>query len=129
MGDGPARVIELGVDIFPRRMNVAGTSYIRAAPVPYPGIPPVEPGQQVNIKIQGQTVLTQPIIDGILGVASGAAGAATPTMQLCTVGTVHYLDANSTRRLTSFFRIYNPQRLRFMRAPEDDEYAEWDYEA
>ena len=73
--------------------------------------------------------MTQQIIDGIHGGQAGEVEIWQRTIELCAVGTIHYLDQNGTRRITSFFRIYDANRMRFMRAPEDDEYAEWDYEA
>lgn len=69
--------------------------------------------------------MRQEIINGIRGSPKIEERA---WLDLCVVGTLHYLDANRTRRLTSFFRLYSPCRLRFMRAPDEDEYAEWEYE-
>jgi hypothetical protein len=131
IGDTDARIIEMGADIFPRRIGFAGLALIGAAPKPYPDVPRVAPGQQANLQVRGGLPLTQQIIDGIHGQqAPGVANlGVVRTIDLCVVGTIHYLDDNGTRRLTSFFRIYNPDRLRFKRAPEDDEYAEWEYEA
>jgi hypothetical protein len=127
IGDGDAEITELGVDIFWRRIDMAGTGMFRATP----GLSPfgplmIAPGQQVNIGIKGGQTLRQEIINGIRGSPNIEER---PWLHLCVVGTIHYLDANRTHRLTSFFRIYNPDRLRFMRAPDDDEYAEWEYEA
>jgi hypothetical protein len=127
IGDGDAQIIEIGADIFVRRKNMAGTAAMGATPRPYP-VPRVAPGQQANLQVRGGLPIKQQTIDGIQGTVVGTI--VTPrTTELCAVGTIHYLDANGTRRLTSFFRVYNPDRLRFVRAPEDDEYAEWDYEA
>lgn len=44
------------------------------------------------------------------------------------LGIIHYRDANDTVRVTSFFRVYDPRRRRFMYAPKDDEFADWEYE-
>jgi hypothetical protein len=126
VGDGDAEITELSADIFVRRIDTAGTGTIVAPIVPYPGLPPISPGQQANIDIRGRAALMQQEINGINGSPNAGED---PWLHLCAVGTIHYLDANRTHRLTSFFRIYNPNRLRFMRAPDDDQYAEWDYEA
>jgi hypothetical protein len=126
IGDGDAEITELGADIFVRRIDTPGTAVFGATPAPYPGIPPVAPGGQANINVAGGRILRQEEIDGINGAPNMDRA---PWLHLCALGTIHYLDTNRTRRITSFFRIYNPDRLRFMGAPEDDEYAEWDYEA
>jgi hypothetical protein len=126
IGDGHAQIIEIGADIFVRRIDTAGIAIFSATPTPYPGIPLIAPGEQVNLNIRGGTPRRVEEINGILGSPNINEP---PWLQLCAVGTIHYLDANRTRRLTSFFRIYNPDRLRFMHAPDDDEYAEWEYEA
>jgi hypothetical protein len=127
IGDGDAEIFELGVDIFVRRIDMAGTaSSFVATPTRYSGIPPIAPGQQANINIKGSKSLSSGEIAGITGSPNTGVE---PWLHLCAVGTIHYLDANRTHRLTSFFRIYNPTRLRFMRASDDDEYAEWEYEA
>jgi hypothetical protein len=125
IGDGTARVIEIGADIFPRRIGIAGMAIFHAPPMPIPPIPPVEPGQQINITIQGSGILTPQIITDI---TNDIVAPLRPNTELCAVGTIHYLDANHTRRFTGFFRIYNHRRVRFMHAPDDDQYAEWDYE-
>jgi hypothetical protein len=126
IGDGDAEITQLGADIFIRRIDRAGTAFFGATPAAYTDIEPVAPGQQANITIRGSRVLRQEEIDGINGSPNIGRD---PWLHLCAVGTVHYLDANRTHRLTSFFRIYNRNRLRFVRPPDDDQYAEWDYEA
>jgi hypothetical protein len=120
------QITEIGADIFVRRIDMAGAANFSATPVPYPGIPLIAPGQEANINIRGGMPRRTEEIDGIHGHPNVNEP---PWLQLCAVSTIHYLDANHTHRLTSFFRIYNPNRLRFMHAPDDDEYAEWEYEA
>jgi hypothetical protein len=130
VGDSDAQIVEMGADIFPRRIGVAGLAIIGAAATPYPDVSRVPPGQQATLQVRGGLPLTQQTIDGIHGKpVPGVAIGVVRTTELCAVGTLHYLDNNGTRRFTSFFRIYNPARLRFMRARKNDEYAEWDYEA
>ena len=69
-------------------------------------------------------MIDQAMINGMLNSADG-----TPRfLELCTLGIVTYTDDNGTRRSTSFFRIFNPARQRFMRASDDDEFSERDFE-
>jgi hypothetical protein len=127
VGDGDAEITDLGLDVFWRRIDMAGTGVFHTPPSPYPSGPVmIGPGQQAIIRIRGRPALRQEIINGIRRSPNIEQQ---PWLHLCVVGTIHYLDANRTHRLTSFFRIYNPDKLRFMRAPDDDEYAEWEYEA
>lgn len=118
VGNSDATIIAVGVDIFPRLKNIGNSGTLNAAPLPRQDIPPIKIGQQVTFVVNSSTDITQDTIKRINGNSN----------DLCFLGIIQYVDGNGEMRLTSFFRIYDSTRKRFVHAPMDDDYAEREYE-
>jgi len=113
IGESDAIIQQLGVDIFPRTKGVPSSGQFTFVVRPWPGNLVVPPGKDARMTAAGSIVLSP---NDITNIANG-------TTELCLLGIIINVE-----RSTSFFRIFNPHSLRFLRAPADDEYAEWDYE-
>jgi len=116
-GESNAIFQQIGVDIFTRTKNLPNTGQFNSTPKPWIEI--VLPGKDAKMSVHGALPLIKEKIDGILN----------GNLELCLLGIINYTDGNQIMRSTSFFRIFDPKRGRFIRASQNDEYAEWDYES
>jgi hypothetical protein len=111
IGETDASLFEVGFDIF-----VYGNQF---GATPKPANPlQINPGQQADMKVCGGAPLTSDEVDRI------KAGKA----KLCLLGMIIYRDRAGSARNTSIFRIYSTTYKKFMLAPPEHEYAEWNYE-
>jgi len=111
IGDTQASVYEMGIDIYiPGPFN--------AAPNPYPGIPPVLPGQEVQMTASGARPISDAEIDAI----------EVGTSELRLLGIINYRDDNGVIRSTSFARVYNRALSRFINVADDDPEADREFE-
>jgi hypothetical protein len=111
VGDTDATVFEMGIDIY-----VPGP--FNAAPQPYPGIPPVAPGQDVRMTASGGRLISEAEIDAI----------EVGTLELRLLGIINYRDDNGVVRSTSFARKYDRALGRFANVPDDDAEADREFE-
>jgi len=118
IGDTVAQIAAIGVDIFPRIPGHPEPEPFDARPMVQVNPVTVGVGQQADLNVMGGRPLTNA---QVLRIQEGAA-------ESCLLGIIQYRDARGALRLTSFFRIYERHRARFRRAPQDDEYTEWEYE-
>jgi hypothetical protein len=115
IGESDARVFEVGIDLFFRTGPEQKPTFNA---VPDPREETIPPGMQVSLNVIGGHVMNASQIKDI-DTGSG---------QLCFLMTVNYRDRQNITRSVSAFRIYNPERRRFMHSPDDDEFAELEYE-
>jgi hypothetical protein len=114
-GETDAHIVDIGVDLFPRYPAPEQPAY-HALPNPHPLI--LQPGKNALMNMVGVTSLTAANVSAItLGQA-----------ELCLLAIVNYTDSRGLLRSISAFRVYRPEKRRFVHAPADDELAEWDYE-
>jgi hypothetical protein len=118
IGETSAVLKEIGVDIFTRIKGKPNSGLFNAIPKEFSDVLTVPPGKEANMQTIGGSCLTE---DHVAGILQG-------TIELCLLGIINYVDGNNVARSTSFFRIYNPNSLRFVCTAENDEYAEWNYE-
>jgi len=118
VGQSDAVIQQIGVDIFVRRTNVPNSGVFNAAPQPWSDSSSIPPGKEARMDAKSARPIN----------ANERPHIVTGGFQLCLLGIVNYVDRNQIVRSTSFFRIYNPNTKRFLRAAKDDQYAEWDYE-
>ncbi|MDE2167648.1 MAG: protein phosphatase 2C family protein [Alphaproteobacteria bacterium] len=119
VGASPAVLLRNGVDIFLREKGTAGKAHFDAQPRDITPSITLVAGKDAGMDAIGHTgaLTSKNVADIINGV-----------FELCLLGIVSYTDGNAVERSTSYFRIWDVQRKRFVRAPPDDEYAEWEFE-
>ena len=115
-GETDAHIVSIGVDLLPRDQLSSDMVSYHALPKPHPLVIP--PGQDAIMNVQGAFSPTEADVDAI------RAG----TIQLCLLTVVNYTDSKGLLRSVSAFRAYSPDKRRFLSVPDDDEFAEWDYE-
>jgi hypothetical protein len=110
VGDTNAKIVAVGVDIF-----VSGNPF-DARPRPLQIVVP--PGREARIEVSGGQMLT---LNETNQIRYGSRG-------LQILGMITYEDGNSVSRNTSVYRVFDSTVSLFRRAPENDQYAERDYE-
>jgi hypothetical protein len=115
IGDSEARITEVGIDIF-YRAGPSQASVFNA--VPQSRLETVPPGKQASIQVMGGRPLT----------ANQAQTVQTGNGELCLLVVANYLDRQNIQRSVGAFRIFRRGRRRFVHVPDDDEFAELEYE-
>jgi len=115
IGETNADLVGLGFDIFYRERSDQ-TPVFHATPSKW----------NLTIPAGGQATIT---VIGINRMDSRAVGEIkTGGRGLCFLMIANYRDSRQVLRSTSAFRLYDHARRRFLKAPDDDEFAEWEYE-
>ena len=119
VGPSAAVLVRTGVDIFLREKGNAGKTTFDATPKDIIPLITLPAGKDAGMDAVGHTgaLTSKNVADIINGV-----------FELCLLGIVSYTDGNGIERSTSYFRVWDIKRKRFVRAPPDDEYAEWEFE-
>jgi hypothetical protein len=115
VGDSDARIVEVGVDLFPRSGNPGDFPY-NAQPRQVDTIV-IAAGKIAHVDVRGGRAIS----DNDLGRINDG------TLQLCLLAAINYLDGSDIPRTVSAFRIYAPGKQRFLLAPDDDEFAEREF--